>query len=210
MDKEDILLNNQGIGQQQRREFVRIEVSLPVQCRKIREEDLPERQEELALRPSSLEGMGWNTARIADKKRDNVDSEGDFNLLSLRLLWEISNKLNRLIDILEHNDLRDLEKWEARVLDLSGSGIRISSPREINVDEYLQLEMDIPLLPIAVVACIGKVVWTKSITGKDSVRWEAGLKFVAINEDDREEIIRFIFQQQRMLLRARLPHGCQV
>lgn len=203
------MLSDQDMDWQQGREFVRIDVSLPVRCREIKEEDLPEKKEELVLHPSNLEMMGWNTGRIADKRRDNADSEGDFNLLSIQLLWDISRKLDRLIDLLEHKETREPEEWEARAVDLNGSGMRIISPREINVDEYLQLEMNIPLFPITTIVCMGKIVWVKSIEGKYASRWEAGVKFVAINEDDREEIIRFLFQQQRMLLRARVPHECQ-
>jgi len=194
------MVEEESINYPGERYSVRVKVSLPIWCKKIMEEELEEKKNELTLRPSNLERKDW---KIPEKIKDTFDPEAGGNILPLQLLLEISHKLDRLIDLMSNKELEDPEGWKAKALDISGSGIRIISPQKIDRGDYLYLKINIPLSTVTTVEIIGKAIWVKIMDRRTTVRWEAGLRFIAINEDDREEIIRFIFQQQRMLLRAR-------
>ena len=95
---------------------------------------------------------------------------------------------------------------EQTEVNLSGSGMKFKTCDNLKPGDFLDMKMVIPMSSGIVIEFIAEVVRgvktsDNSINEKSDEK-EIAVKFVAINEDDREMIIRYTFKRQRELLRA--------
>jgi c-di-GMP-binding flagellar brake protein YcgR len=70
------------------------------------------------------------------------------------------------------------------------------------LETTLTLELVLPFPFPLTIKAIGKVNRVESLDGENQ-QWDIGMKFDVIHEEDREAIIRYIFREQRIALRAR-------
>ena len=128
---------------------------------------------------------------------------------SVEILNEIKT-LNKKIDfIINHlikpDDKSILDEEQIEV-NLSGSGIKFISSVNLKTGDLLEMKLVLPLSPGIVIDFIAKVIRVIKPAGKtgsnEPESSEIAVKYVAINEDDREMIIRYTFKRQRELLRA--------
>ena len=75
-----------------------------------------------------------------------------------------------------------------QTLDISGGGILVQPPHPLAIGTILELEIDIPAEPEPILA-IGQVA---------HIRESAyGIEFLIIEETDRDEIVKYIFETER-------------
>ena len=87
--------------------------------------------------------------------------------------------------------LEDVTSFKtSTTLDIGGGGIRIKTSEKIQPGCKIALKIDIPKLP-SPVSCIGEVVWCED--AEEIGKYYIGVKFREIDEDKRQEIIRYIF-----------------
>lgn len=107
--------------------------------------------------------------------------------------------------LLKSEDDNILDKKQTEV-NLSGSGMKFTAKAPLKTGDFLDMKLVLPMSSGIVIELIAEVVWVTPLTDKDSAgsdgACEAGVRFAAINEDDRELIIRYTFKRQRELLRA--------
>lgn len=77
-------------------------------------------------------------------------------------------------------------------LDIGGGGIRVITSEKIPLGCKLALKIDIPGLSQPI-SCIGEVAWAEE--GEEKDKYYAGIKFVEIEEDKRQQVIQYIFTQ---------------
>lgn len=78
--------------------------------------------------------------------------------------------------------------------DISGGGIRLIVDETVKVADKLSLEIKLPT--DKVIYCQGRVIWVEKfeIVGRrHEDRYEAGIEFMDISDDDREEISKLVF-----------------
>ncbi|MFH1772560.1 MAG: PilZ domain-containing protein [Candidatus Omnitrophota bacterium] len=78
--------------------------------------------------------------------------------------------------------------------DISRGGIRISSDEVLQKDDILQLEITLPTDKI--IHATGRVAWSKeygSFKGKRKSKYVAGIIFVKIPKQDKDELHKFMF-----------------
>ena len=92
------------------------------------------------------------------------------------------------VDIpLDLTSLNSNRVWEAKILDLSLKGIRVSSPSVPLVGEDIKLTVNIPG-EFSEINSLGKVVWTK----RTGVVPSCGISFTKIRDVDRERVLSYI------------------
>ncbi|MFQ5719046.1 MAG: PilZ domain-containing protein [Acidobacteriota bacterium] len=93
---------------------------------------------------------------------------------------------------------------EALALDVSGSGVAVLSPHPFEAGTRLSMVLNLPGNPTAHLRVLGRVVLLRAAAADEQKlgRYHLGIGFEAINEDDRQELIRYVFQRQRALLRS--------
>ena len=84
------------------------------------------------------------------------------------------------------------------IKNISSGGICIIVYEKVEIDDILTLTINLPEggRPIQLK---GKVVWTgEFILGGDKrSRWDAGIEFIEISEDDRQKISKYLFALHR-------------
>jgi hypothetical protein len=87
---------------------------------------------------------------------------------------------------------------------ISGGGIRFLLPQKLAVDDKLNLELHLPLFPSRVVHAVAEVVHVMEPVRRHNVPeplYPTGLRFIHLEERDRDLIIRFISAEQLAQLR---------
>ena len=114
----------------------------------------------------------------------------------------IHRKLDFIIKLLEKSDTENIFSREPENINISGSGLKFHTCNKFKVGDYLEIKLVLPMFSNIIIEVIGRVVRVVEQTGTCDSKTETAAKFVAINEDDRELVIRYIFKRQRELLRA--------
>lgn len=121
-------------------------------------------------------------------------------------LNSINRKLDFIIKHLEKSGEENIFNREPEEVNISGSGIRFKSNEDFKAGEFLDIKLVLPISSGIIIELIGQVVRCNSLSEKaadsDEKLNEVAVEFAAINEDDREFIIRYVFKRQRELLRA--------
>jgi hypothetical protein len=82
-------------------------------------------------------------------------------------------------------------------INISGGGMGFTSREPYNQGDVLEIKMILPMLPPVALYLYGEVVKVeKQING-----FYTAVKFIAIDEDIRDEIVKFVFRKQREMLR---------
>jgi len=116
-------------------------------------------------------------------------------------LNSIHKKLDIILKLLMRSEEKNIYNEKPCAVNLSGSGLKFLTDDDIRVDDYLDIKMVLPISSGILIELLGEVVRCVSI--KDEKKNEIAVKFAAINEDEREIIIRYVFKRQRELLRAK-------
>ena len=95
------------------------------------------------------------------------------------------------------------------LLDLSGGGCRFVSREKIEPGEHLILKIPLELKETKILTVTGKTLSSKKVEN-DSRSYEQRVEFVDIDDAQREEIIKFIFQQERKNRKRRKYYLFQV
>jgi hypothetical protein len=84
-------------------------------------------------------------------------------------------------------------------VNISGGGLSFYSKDWYNVGDILELKMLLPLMPPTALYLYGKVMKVE----KPAEGYLIGVKFLDLDEDIQDLIVRFVFQRQRDILREK-------
>jgi len=182
---------------EQRRKLTRVECYIPFRYRVLSEEEFSRAQKLIMEKPSPTEGAYFDFAWTREAHYNDILSDP-----LGRLLMEINFKLDRLLFTLGKQSPEGFNEGQAEELNLSGSGLAFKAQSEIPLGTVMEVEFALPLFPSAHIRALGEVVRVEKLQADSSnLDWMIGIEFMAINEADREEIIRYTFIRQRQLLR---------
>lgn len=113
-------------------------------------------------------------------------------------LQQLNTKLDTILNLLtyEKDGIHALPFVKANI---SGGGLSFSSTRSYAAGDILELKMLLPMQPPVAMVVYGEVM---TVEKKDD-SLTIGLIFTAIDEELRDEIIRFVFKTQRDMLREK-------
>ena len=123
----------------------------------------------------------------------------------------LNRKLYFLKELMTNPEKVDLFEQNPVKVSISGSGIMFYSGDSLHAGDLLDMKMVLPSDAFSIIKTLALIVRLDKLSKKESSP-EKGLnfiaaKFVAINEDDRESIIRYVSTWQRKnLRRKRMTH----
>ncbi|MEA5114685.1 MAG: PilZ-like domain-containing protein [Geobacteraceae bacterium] len=161
-----------GVEEKQRREYFRLDVSLPVRV------DYPAAQSPVAIREL------WTAIR--DKSQSAPPPRMAPTGKGYRVV------LPGGTDIQPQN------------VNLSGGGLRMRTPAAIGLGDLVHVDLYLPVAPPRIINTVAEVLRCNELTlhlEKESV-FIAAMKFIHIDEQDRESIIAYLFAEQRIQLQA--------
>lgn len=197
-----LMLTELDLGKQ-RREYVRVDVSFPVQFQPVEINMLD------SIRDSYEKGIRGRRepslipTRLWQREREEIDKMEDFEVVLIQLMIGIHQKLDRVLSLAERNMQTALQ--EAKGVDLSGSGIGIVARGDFQPGDHLEMHFTLPIVPPTNIQALGKIVYSKTLEpyGAENNNYQLGLQFVYLNEEDRDLVIWYTFQQQRRFLKER-------
>ncbi|BCB96093.1 pilus assembly protein PilZ [Dissulfurispira thermophila] len=84
-------------------------------------------------------------------------------------------------------------------INISGGGLSFSSKDRYKIGDVLEIKMLIPMMPPVALYIYGEVVKVEPQANS----CVTGVKFIAMDEDIRDEIVKFVFRRQREMLREK-------
>ncbi|MFH1625843.1 MAG: PilZ domain-containing protein [Pseudomonadota bacterium] len=189
--------------QTEKRHFLRVEGSLPCTYTVLSEDEYEEAQREHLNRHADKSGVQTLLSKMWHHEREGKDNTSETDRAIVQLLIDIDRKLNILLDSFDPHGRRTKKGKDATVVDISGSGAKISCSEELETGKILKLELVLPTFPVTPVTVFGEVLRVDNPeSDSDSERNYVVVNFTIFNEDDRDSIIRYIFQKQREILRS--------
>ncbi|MDQ7032423.1 MAG: PilZ domain-containing protein [Desulfonauticus sp.] len=115
----------------------------------------------------------------------------------LDFLSHMDNKLDLILSFFSQKDVEQDYPGAGEIIEISGAGLRFSTDQKIEPGEYLEAAIFLSSLPPVVIGVVGKIIRKEELHNKAVYAFE----YVNIRESDREQIVQFVFKEQRELLR---------
>jgi hypothetical protein len=144
----------------------------------------------------------------------HIETEVDFDPVLVKILFYLDQKIDKVISNQEkilkkfdkEDEVQDVSA-EGECIDISGSGVHMLVTEKLNPGSLLELTIEPPINPPIQIILLGKLSRVCKSKDKENNGFEASVTFTAINEDDREDLIKYIFQRQRELISSRKRNG---
>jgi len=179
----------------QMRGSVRVDVSFPVSFDLVSENDYEKIKNVIV------------SHRTGDREGDLMPLLGVEELESLDItvakIWlSMNSKLDYIIKLLKQSG-EGVEEKEGLCKDISGKGIKMIYKGNLSAGQCIHLRIHPPTFPPLSVVALGRILRAERTALCREGEIETAVEFDTIHEDDREEIISYVFKRQRELLRAR-------
>ncbi|HEX3033121.1 MAG TPA: PilZ domain-containing protein [Bacillota bacterium] len=103
----------------------------------------------------------------------------------------------------QNEDQISFETFNTKTRDLSGGGLRFDFDERLPLETTLDVLIDLPATgcvpAYGKVSVVGKVVRCLPIGSPARRKYSIGVEFVVVEKQDREAIIRYLFEHQRQL-----------
>lgn len=165
------------------REFSRVDAHVPFAVRLVPPEERPNIKAKIS--GESILAEFQTLTEVEDK-------------LLADWLKMLNAKLDAIINILTFQREGFSSLPFARV-NISGGGLSFSAKERFNPGDVLEIKMMLPMLPPVALYLYGEVVKVE----RQIDCYITAVKFIAMDEDIRDEIVKFVFRKQRELLREK-------
>jgi hypothetical protein len=184
------------------RDFVRIDTLLPLHYQPLTPSAYRrEKSRILTARQARVNPFLQLMERWGSQDEQGVRG-GELERLIVPVLAAMNEKLDHLLAILNPSDPMALRFEAPQTVNISGSGVGLILEETFPLDTALDLELLLPFAFPLIVKAIGRINRVEPLDA-DHQQWYIGTQFDVIREEDREAIIRYIFREQRVALRAR-------
>lgn len=140
---------------------------------------------------------------FGERKEPSVEREGiaDDPVVSaiLESLGKLESKVDRILGYLERQGaLKPAYAYQGQVVDISGGGLSFATLSLHPVGAYLELCLMPQVGDPRPIYAVGKICWVEPASEKSDLKaHHVGVRFVEIDEVDRQAIIRLVFHMQR-------------
>ena len=121
---------------------------------------------------------------------------------SLRTVTDIKEGLDEIQDLILNED-----NYKCTIVDISGGGIRAFSKRQLEKNEMVYVKFTLNFNSGDKEADVLAKVVDSQKNSKDETMFDNRLQFINISEADREEIVKYVFEQQRNMLKKELGYN---
>lgn len=188
----------------EKREFFRIRDRLEIEFRVINDEEFLLLEREIRYRPSHQYCPDSRTSLAEDIRKREDDKE-----MLIEYLRLLDNKLSTVLSLLSppvHESQNDKAKpwtaWYGEV-DISGAGLGFVLQSPIPEGTLLVLKMMLPIFPYPAIRTLCEAVRHRDVSSNESTGWKNALKFLVMNDLDRDLLISYIFDKEREQIRLR-------
>jgi len=193
------------------RDAVRIHDSFPIKYNIITKKEYDRKESLYTSRRTINRSAGKkNKAKTFSFDWSAIEDEEDFDPVLVKILFHLDQKIDIVLarqdEILKKITSQDHEEdiYETgECIDISGTGVNMLISKNLSKETLLELNIEPPICHAIQIIALGKITRVCPSRDKEKNGSEISVAFTAINEDDREALIKYIFQRQRELISSR-------
>lgn len=118
-------------------------------------------------------------------------------------IWELNRKLDLLIHMNLAEDFKQLMQTVPHDVNISASGIRFIADTPFDVMDILEMGMILPMVPLLFIRLAAEVIRIKTLTHKGRECFSVVARFIEMDQESKDDIVRYLFRRQREMLRRR-------
>ena len=158
----------------------------------------------------NIEKSNWEIFSLNEKQHrlniadvnNRVDGEVDATLINF--LIHIDEKLDHVLSLLSQDKRDKVIPKEGIGVNISGSGMSIMVEEPVEYGQVIHTKLFRSQFSLVFLDIFGEVV---RVTPENKGIYNLGVKFLNLNEKDRDRIISAVFQRQREIIRKRKNEG---
>jgi hypothetical protein len=181
----------------ERRSFFRIHDRLVVEFRQITPEDFAKLRDVIQYNSTQIANKIIETHLVADKALRGADEE------LFAYMGMMNKKLDMIIELLSKSQYGEIYHNVQTEIDLSGAGVQFESHIPLQRGDYTELKIIVPLFPYPKITILCQVVRTENVQGSVAGISRIAMKFLVINEKERDLLINYVFVREREFLRQK-------
>lgn len=187
-----------------RREYFRIKDRLAIEVRAISDEEFLQLENTIRYNPTQVIDKAYDMHFL----KESISSDDKEKNQVLSYLVMIDKKLDMLIDFLYKPKKDDLFHSSYMEVEVSGNGMKFLSDLEIHGGDYIEIRIVIPRFPYPKITALAQVLKGEESYVNETKYCEAIVRFIVINEEDRDLLINYIFVKDRERLRLKKELFC--
>ncbi len=190
------------------REAVRIQDTFTINYEIITQEEYDKKKPRYIDRKTTNRTVAKQKTNSLFFDWSHIEDEVDFDPVLVKIMFYLDQKLDIILSnqekILKELETDDVQKTldSGECVDISATGVNMLIKEKLNEGSLLELTLAPPNNPVIHIVALSKLMRICPSHDKDANNFKVSLTFTAINEDDREELIKYIFQRQREMIYA--------
>ncbi|MHB8110155.1 MAG: PilZ domain-containing protein [Syntrophorhabdaceae bacterium] len=181
----------------ERREFFRIRDRIPLEFRTITREEFITLQDRIRCNSTQIIDRTNELYFIETHDQASTQSDQLYGYMQM-----INKKLDMIIEFLGQSAGKETMTATHTEVNISGSGIQFLCDVPLRQGEFVQLKIIIPVFPYPKITSLCQVLRIETEEEGAKAKWVA-LKFMVINEKDRDVLINYVFLKERQYLRQK-------
>lgn len=196
--------NQKGTGskKEEMRDSLRVAVHFPLLFTPLSEKEYGSIKDSFCFhRTSDREGIPSPVQDVYSIQTMEQELENSFGHAFVHMWRLLNNKLDLIYSTISR---AGLEEWKGKAtcIELGGQGLKMTEMGgALETDQYLKLRISPHTYPTFAVEVLGKIQRVEKKEDGNSV-YEAAVVFEAINRDDQEALIAYLFKRQREIIRS--------
>ncbi len=183
-------------GEDERREFFRITDRIPLEFRPISRDEFA-RLEDI---------IRYNSTQVVDRLHELyfLEDQGELKEATDQIheyMRMINRKLDLIIEMLGKSSAGDSYVTVNTDVNISGAGVQFACETLLKEGDFVELRIIVPVFPYPRITCLCQVVRADERGGAGPRR--CALKFMVINEKDRDVLVNYVFLKERQYLRQK-------
>lgn len=141
---------------------------------------------------------GWSRTNIKDVEQ--ALQQAKLPEAMVQFLASMDAKLDAILGQMQKDTLQEDFPHKLRGTEISGAGLRFTASDKISENSYVEIVLFLRQYPLIVASAIGRITRESQLPSENSTS-EYALEFTAIHDNDLEQVIAFVFDQERRLIR---------
>lgn len=185
----------------ERREFFRVEGQVRLHYKKLEEPEESHVPRELSALGEEDRTAGDHGSRQDDLRGLEL-SEKELLLEILQKVAGLESRLDKMRDLIGRSLPGPGVPLRPCFVNISGCGMRFPTKERFQVGDQIEVSVELPITPNHVIKMVGEVVHVLEIgqEGGDSPPYQTAVRFISVNDTDRERILRYTMHRQYDLI----------
>jgi len=182
---------------EERRSYHRGDLSFQVNFRVM----APDEGRLRAMTGNGVSFGGEKNLKVNAASADSKEQETPLNNDLIDFLILIDEKLDQILSTLADNSSPDRSLKECRGVDISATGMGIITSHSVKAGQIIEAKIELSRFPLVSMDVVGEIVQVARVIEYDQSLLRAGIRFLNLDTQSKEKIIKCVFQSERASIR---------